>query len=54
MMTNNLEHGWIVDGIDNDDGPDVVHCCECYKELTDGEYTYLGVGRYICKNCKGD
>ena len=36
-MTDNLEHGWIVDGIDNDDGPDIVHCCECCKELTDDE-----------------
>jgi hypothetical protein len=51
-MIDNLEHGWIVDGVElADECKQVIHCQRCWKDLMDGDYKYKGFGKYICNNC---
>lgn len=51
---NNLEHGWIVDGIEpaDDNCKAIIHCHSCWKQLTEeDDYESKGFGRYICRKC---
>ena len=51
-MTDNLEHGWIVDKLPYDGECETeIHCCKCFEILT-SHYKYLGMGRYICEHCE--
>ena len=51
-MIDNLEHGWIVDGIPQCDEVEVdIHCFCCGKILKEN-YTYKGFGKYYCEDCE--
>ena len=53
-MTDNLEHGWIVDGIPACEDYDENFCRYCGKYISEDERIYIGEGKYICKECNGD
>ena len=51
-MIDNLEHGWIVNELPyNGESKQVIHCHQCWKDLVDDDYKYLGFGKYICNDC---
>jgi hypothetical protein len=52
-MIDKLEHGWIVDGIPAcDDCRTIYHCHCCWKKFEEpDDLQYLGLGKYICKEC---
>ena len=49
---DNLEHGWIVDGVGVGEGKDIFYCHCCWKTMTeDDDYENKGFGEYICREC---
>ena len=54
-MNDNLEHGWIVDGIPAcmDKSEPEFHCVQCRRLIIEGGVS-VGFGKYICDECNNE